>query len=455
MRGLGSAHGERGDHDHRRRTRRRARGAPLQPESDALGRGGYHEARPRALPRRGRRRVRPRQRRSARLAPALPRRHRRRAVLLEEPAEGHPGLRAQRARDLPEREIPSAARDRRAGRRRLGGADEHRRVPSLAVESRAAGPARRGAHRPRPAAGHRLRRRDPGRPRAARPPRRGGSHAVRQDLGQSRTARLRADRTDARVPRGAPRRDRDRPRAGAPDARSRHHRLVEGGARRQDLRRLQPGQSRPHHGRRLQSARAPDRDRLDPGHLGGAADGRSGRVHRRHRARPAARHGRPVGVVRRASRLARHPDGLVGARPRRRPRGAPVPSRLPEDAGGSRRACSRAARRRPTDRRSARRRRYSGSRAGRPAGADRDHRDHHRDARYGGADRRAGADRWRPRRGRNHAAARSARPRGRGGARARRRIARRDDPRLRRLARRTAPPPIVASSPTATCAACR
>ncbi len=63
-------------------------------------------------------------------------------------------------------------------------------------------------------------------------------------------ARLRAGRAHARVPRRAARRHRHRPRARAPAARPGDHLVVEGGARRAHLRRLQPGLPRPHHRRR-------------------------------------------------------------------------------------------------------------------------------------------------------------------------------------------------------------
>ena len=82
-----------------------------------------------------------------------------------------------------------------------------------------------------------------------------------------------AHRAGVRVPRRASRRDRRRARAGAAPARQGHHELVEGGARRAHLHRLQPGQPRPHDGRRLQSARAgarrPCRRRSDVGRARG------------------------------------------------------------------------------------------------------------------------------------------------------------------------------------------
>ena len=76
------------------------------------------------------------------------------------------------------------------------------------------------------------------------------------------------------VHRPAARRDRLRPRAG-PARRRRDHRVVEGGARGADLRRLQPEQPRPHHRLGVLPAPAPRRPGLHPDDLG-----RAGRRHR-------------------------------------------------------------------------------------------------------------------------------------------------------------------------------
>ena len=67
-----------------------------------------------------------------------------------------------------------------------------------------------------------------------------GLVGLSEDQRRARGARVRADRADVRLHRGPARGDRDRPRAGPPDARPGHHQLVEGGAGRADLRRLQP-----------------------------------------------------------------------------------------------------------------------------------------------------------------------------------------------------------------------
>ena len=87
------------------------------------------------------------------------------------------------------------------------------------------------------------------------------------------------------------------PRAGAPPARPAHRRLVEGGAGRPDLRRLQP--ERP---TRPSSAPGPCTRvgaRVDPGHLGRAARGPARRPDHRHRPRRVARDGDPWGDSRR------------------------------------------------------------------------------------------------------------------------------------------------------------
>jgi hypothetical protein len=94
---------------------------------------------------------------------------------------------------------------------------------------------------------------------------------------------------------------------------------VEGGARSAHLRRLQPGQPRPHDGRRLQPARSAVGDRRDAHHLGGAGRRRRpGRVHRAHRAATTRRGGRSVGGTAGEPRTHRC-AARGGARPRSGP----------------------------------------------------------------------------------------------------------------------------------------
>ena len=277
------------------------------------------------------------ERRPAGVAAAVPGGHRRRAVLLEEPAEGRAGLRAVGDGGLPECPVASAARHRRARRGRLGGADEHHRLPPVAVarrELRQPGPA---AHRPRPAAGHRLRRRGPGRPRTAdgAAPRSGldafiktsgnrGLHVFApieptREFQDVRHAVIAAARElERRMPeqvttawwkeeRGERifvdfnQANRDRTMAGAYSPRALPHAPV----------------STPLDWDELESA---DPKAFTIAHRAGAAARRSATRGRGSREHP--------GTHRRAARL-------VGARPGRGPRRAAVPARLPEDAGGA------------------------------------------------------------------------------------------------------------------------
>ena len=98
-----------------------------------------------------------------------------------------------------------------------------------------------------------------------------------EDLRRARRAHLRADPAAVDLPGGAPRGHRVRPRAGTPAARPRDDVVVEGGARREDLHRLQPDGPGPH-------------DRLgvlDPAQAArpGLGAARLGRAARRHAVR--------------------------------------------------------------------------------------------------------------------------------------------------------------------------
>ena len=133
--------------------------------------------------------------------------------------------------------------------------------------------------------------------------------------------------------RRPPCRHRVRPRAGATYRRC-HRRMVEGGARRQDLRRRQPELPRPHHRVRLQPASEGGRTGVDSRHLGRAGrSGRPERVQPPHRAgAPRVRRRRPR-RHRRRTPLTRAVAGVVEARPRQRPHRHAVPTGVPEDAG--------------------------------------------------------------------------------------------------------------------------
>ncbi len=230
-RALASAHGIPSHHADRAGPRRRPRGRYLEPRSRAVARRRDHQARARGIPHRGRRSLHRGERASAGVARALSRGRGRRGVLLEEPAEGRAGFRRGGDGDVQQRAAASAAVPRRDRLGRVGGADEHDRVPSVGFARHRPRPPRRAAHRPRPAAGHRHRRGGDGRARTAGRAARGGSRTVDQDQRQPRPARVLPDRTDARVPRRTARRHRRGARARETDAGCRDHQLVEGGAR--------------------------------------------------------------------------------------------------------------------------------------------------------------------------------------------------------------------------------
>ena len=146
------------------------------------------------------------------------------------------------------------------GRHRLLREPGDHRLPPVAGPRRRRGPSRRAAHRPRPAARHRLRRGAQGRLRRPRGARRAGLTGFAKTSG-SRGIHINVriePRWDFTEVRHAG--DRPRPRGRAPRARPGHHRVVEGGARRAGLHRLQPERPRPDRGQRLlgagQAARA-------------------------------------------------------------------------------------------------------------------------------------------------------------------------------------------------------
>ena len=140
---------------------------------------------------------------------------------------------------------------------------------------------------------------------------------------------------DARVPRRAARRHRHRARARAPAARPRHHRLVEGGARREGLRRLQPGLPRPHHRLGLQPAAAAGRAGVDAGRLG-RAGGASAPRDFTVRTVPgilAARRATPGPASTTQSATSRPHRAVGQGRQRARAGRDALPARLPQDAG--------------------------------------------------------------------------------------------------------------------------
>ena len=146
------------------------------------------------------------------------------------------------------------------------------------VRERRRRPSRRAAHRPRPAAGHGLRgRRARGR-RGAAAAGRPGLRRLPEDLRRPRRAHLRAHRAALDVHRRSPCGDRVRARAGAPPSRRGDHEVVEGGARRARVRRLQPERARPHDRIRLQRPAEARRTGVGTARVGRAGRRRSRRT---------------------------------------------------------------------------------------------------------------------------------------------------------------------------------
>ena len=111
---------------------------------------------------------------------------------------------------------------------------------------------------------------------------------VPQDLGRPRHPHLRADRAALDVHRRPPRRDRVRPRARAAPARPGDDQLVEGGARRADLHRLQPERARSHDRVGLQHAAQAGRAGLRAARMGRARRASRPRTSPSRRCRPGS-----------------------------------------------------------------------------------------------------------------------------------------------------------------------
>ncbi len=207
-------------------------------------------------------------------------------------------------------------------------------LPPVAGPARRHRPPRRAAHRPRPAAGHRLRGRRPGRAGRPRPARRARHDGLPQDrratgactstCGSSRGGTF-VDVRHAAIAFGR--------ELSSSATRRRHHRLVEGGARRADLRRLQPELARPHHRLGVQPAAPARRSGVDPGDTGTSwPRSRPAGVQPRHGAGPAARPRRPARRHRRRTR-ARWSRCWTCSTEQGSVEATALPAGLPEDAG--------------------------------------------------------------------------------------------------------------------------
>jgi hypothetical protein len=148
-------------------------------------------------------------------------------------AEQHDRVHAERHRV----ERPGHRRSRSPG---VGRQPRLSRVPLVAESCRRSGALRRAADRPRSGAGHHLRDGPADRARDPCTVRRVGHPFVHQDHGEPRVARVRAAGAVVGFGAGAVGGRGRGPRAGSSPARADHRLVVERGAGRADLHRLQP-----------------------------------------------------------------------------------------------------------------------------------------------------------------------------------------------------------------------
>ena len=187
---------------------------------------------------------------------------------------------------------------RRPGPPALGGQPGLPGLPPLALPGRRARGDRRAAHRPRP--------RRPGSPSTRSARRRyevralldeRGHRRLREDHRQPGPAHLRAVGRRGRLLRRAAGGGRGGPRARAAPARPHHRPVVEGGAGRAGLRRLQPERPPQDGVRRLVRAAPGRRPGVVPDHVGRGGHRRPRRAHPGQRSRPSwpprATRGRP------------------------------------------------------------------------------------------------------------------------------------------------------------------
>ena len=139
-----------------------------------------------------------------------------------------------------------------------------------------------------PQPGHGLRGGEAGRRGRARDARRDRLRRLAEDERQPRHPRLLPHRAELGLQGRAPLRARVRARDRAARARARHDRVVEGGARREGVRRLQPERARPHDPLGVLRARPSRRDGVGAGDLGRAARRRRRRTSRSRRCRRAS-----------------------------------------------------------------------------------------------------------------------------------------------------------------------
>ncbi len=240
-------------------------------------------------------------------AASLPGRRRRREDLPEAAAQGgaRSGSRRRRSGSRPAGPLTSCASPRSRpspGRCRCRRSSSIRGTPG----ARRGRDARRAQDRPRPAAGDRLRRREDGsRPSSARC---SASSAGRGGRRRRATAGIHVYvriEPQLRFPGGTPGGAGVRARGGAPAARAGDDRVVEGGARREGLHRLQPERQGSNHRGGVLRPRVRARSGVGAGDVGRASGRGDGGLHDRDDACAVRRARRPSRRHRRCSRRHR------------------------------------------------------------------------------------------------------------------------------------------------------
>ena len=281
---------------------RRARGPALQPRQGAVRRARRDQARPRRLLPARERAAAADDGRPPGAHAALPPRRRGTVVLPEAGSQERARMAADDDGDDGQRHAVARAGDRRSRARRVGGQPRLPGLPRLAIPRRGPRALRRAAPGSRPPAGHRLLGHPPRRRGAQDAARRGRRRRLPEDHRQPWPARLRPARAALGLLCGALSRGGGGARARAPPPGRRHGGMVEGGARRADLRRLQPERPAQDGLRRVGCARPAGRPGVRAAALGGGLRAAPGRADAGDGPRPAGATRRSVAGHRRRPR---------------------------------------------------------------------------------------------------------------------------------------------------------
>ena len=227
----------------------------------------------------------------------------------------------------------AGARDRGSGSPAVGRQPRLPWFPFVACTRRRPRTLRRAANRPRPRSRHELRNGARGCLRNEEAARRSRCDWLHQVLRQPRSACLCAPATNSRQCGRPQRCGRRGPRAGATAPRPHHRFMVEGGARRAHLHRLQPERTAQDGLRAMVGAGPRPRPGVVPVPVGDAAHAAAARHDHRHRAGLGRRARRCVGSDERLATTDRAVPRDGPPRPGGRAARRPVAARVPEDGG--------------------------------------------------------------------------------------------------------------------------